>query len=35
MSSRILEKRFPATVTLDFTTFLNDKKVDGELYALF
>lgn len=35
MSNKILEKRFPATVTLDFTTFLNDKKVDGELYALF
>lgn len=31
----MVEKRFPATVSLELTTFLNDKKVDGELYALF
>ncbi len=29
------QKRFPATVSLELTTFLNDKKVDAELYALF
>lgn len=28
-----IEKRFPADTTLDIITFLNDKKVDGELYA--
>lgn len=28
-----VEKRFPANTTLDITTFLNDKKIDGELYA--
>ena len=27
-------KRFPATVTLDTPTFLNDKNIDSELYAL-
>ena len=27
-------KRFPATVDLDTLTFLNDKKINGELYAL-
>lgn len=27
------KKRFPANTTLDTTTFLNDKKVNGELYA--
>lgn len=27
------QKRFPANTTLDFPTFLNDKHVDGELYA--
>lgn len=30
----MVQKRFPATVSLELTTFLNDKKVDGELYAL-
>ena len=30
----IEQKRFPADTSLDFTTFLNDKKVNGELYAL-
>lgn len=28
-----LEKRFPSETALDKLTFLNDKKVDGELYA--
>lgn len=28
------QKRFPANTTLDELTFLNDKKVNGELYAL-
>ena len=28
------QKRFPANTTLDIPTFLNDKKVNGELYAL-
>lgn len=27
-------KRFPADTTLDALTFLNDKKINGELYAL-
>ena len=27
------KKRFPANTTLDTTTFLNDKKINGELYA--
>lgn len=31
----MVEKRFPATTSTDFLTFLNDKKVDGELYAIF
>lgn len=26
-------KRFPADTTLDTLTFLNDKKINGELYA--
>jgi hypothetical protein len=26
-------KRFPADTTLDNLTFLNDKKINGELYA--
>lgn len=30
---KTIKKRFPADVTLDITSFLNDKKVDGELYA--
>jgi hypothetical protein len=29
------KKRFPANTTLDTTTFLNDKKVNGELYAYY
>lgn len=28
-----VEKRFPANTSLDILTFLNDKKIDGELYA--
>lgn len=28
-----INKRFPADVSLDIVTFLNNKKVDGELYA--
>ena len=28
-------KRFPANTSLDCLTFLNDKKIDGELYAYF
>ena len=27
------KKRFPANTTLDSLTFLNDKKINGELYA--
>ena len=30
-----IKKRFPANTTLSDVTFLNDKKVDGELYAYF
>lgn len=30
-----IQKRFPANTILDEVTFLNDKKVDGELYALY
>lgn len=29
-----IEKRFPADTSLDSNTFLNDHKIDGELYAL-
>ena len=32
--SGIIHKRFPADVTLDSVTFLNNQKLDGELYAL-
>ena len=32
---KIIRKRFPATTELNSLTFLNDKKVDGELYAYF
>lgn len=31
----MVEKRFPANVSLELSTFLNDRKVDAELYALF
>lgn len=31
---KIIEKRFPATVALNEQNFLNDHKIDGELYAL-
>lgn len=30
-----IQKRFPANTVLDEVTFLNDKKVDGEFYALY
>lgn len=30
-----IQKRFPANTVLEEVTFLNDKKVDGELYALY
>ena len=32
---KIIKKRFPATTELNSLTFLNDKKVDGDLYASF
>ena len=35
MASTIISKRFPANVTLDKSTFLNNKTLDGELYAIF
>ena len=31
----MVEKRFPADTTLEALTFLNDKSIDGELYAIF
>jgi len=31
----LVTKRFPANTTLKELTFLNDKKVDAELYAYF
>lgn len=31
----MVEKRFPADTTLEAITFLNDKSIDGELYAIF
>lgn len=30
-----IEKRLPATTSLEQQTFLNDRKIDGELYSLF
>lgn len=33
-SSKNIKKRFPATVALDKSTFLNDRNIDAELYAL-
>lgn len=33
MKTKGIQKRFPATIDLNKKTFLNDKKVDGELYA--
>ena len=29
----MITKRFPANTTLEESTFLNDKKINGELYA--
>lgn len=34
MEPKVIEKRFPALVSLTEQTFLNDHKVDGELYSL-
>lgn len=36
VNQKIIQKRFPADVTLDkeVQTFLRDKKIDAELYAL-
>ena len=31
---KTLEKHFPSDTTMEIKTFLNDPKVDGELYAL-
>ena len=33
-TDQVVSKRFPANTTLEFSTFLNDKKINGELYAL-
>jgi hypothetical protein len=30
-----VNKRFPADTKLDRETFLRNKKIDGELYAIF
>lgn len=30
-----IQKRFPADVTLEELTFLNDKKIDAEIYTYF
>lgn len=35
ISDKEIKKRFPADVQLEENTFLNDKKIDGELYAIF
>lgn len=32
---KVVEKRFPATISRTMSTFLNNKKLDGELYAYF
>lgn len=29
----MIQKRFPADTTLEYSTFLNNKKIDAELYA--
>jgi hypothetical protein len=29
----VTQKRIPANTSLDIMTFLNDKNIDGELYA--
>lgn len=34
MKNNIIQKRFPANTTLQESTFLNNKKINGELYAL-
>ena len=33
MDSKKIVKRFPADTKLNYATFLNNKKIDGELYA--
>lgn len=35
MSNKIISKRFPANTSMEEITFLNNKKVNGELYAYF
>lgn len=30
----VVSKRFPASTSMDYLTFLNDKRIDAELYAL-
>ena len=36
LPTKVIQKRFPATVTIEegVQTFLHDKKIDAELYAL-
>lgn len=33
LADKTISKRFPADTGLDYLTFLNDKNIDGELYA--
>jgi len=33
LDDKTISKRFPADTGLDYLTFLNDKNIDGELYA--
>lgn len=33
MNKKEIKKRFPATTAMEELTFLNDKKIDAELYA--
>lgn len=33
LTDKTISKRFPADTGLDYLTFLNDKNIDGELYA--
>lgn len=32
---KMIQKHFPADVSMDYKTFLNDNKIDGALYAYF
>lgn len=34
MPKKEIKKRFPATISSDTLTFINDKKIDAELYAI-